>query len=45
MNSAPLPVLAALVIQSVLGVAVFLANPRRLSNQCFFLLSLVLAAW
>ena len=45
MNSAPLPVLAALVIESVLGFAVFLANPRRLSNQCFLLLSVVLAAW
>jgi PAS domain S-box-containing protein len=45
MNSAPLPVLAAFVIQSVLGAAVFLANPRRLSNQCFLLLSVAAAAW
>lgn len=45
MNSAALPTVAALVIQLALGLAVFQANPRRRSNQCFLVLSLVIATW
>src|SRR5438552_13461924 len=44
MNSATIPPLAALVIQSALGLSVFQANPRRTANQCFLLLSVVIAA-
>jgi len=45
MNSATVPTLAAIVIQLGLGLAVFQANRRRKSNQCFFLLSLIIGAW
>ena len=45
MNSAAIPTLAAIAIQSALALAVFQANPRRKSNQCFLLLSAVIAAW
>ena len=38
-------VLVALLIQLALGLAVFQANWRRRSNQCFLLLSLAAAAW
>ncbi|PYJ43213.1 MAG: hypothetical protein DME86_03580 [Verrucomicrobia bacterium] len=44
-NSAAAPTLAAIVIQLVLGLAVFQANPRRKSNQCFLLLSLFIVMW
>src|SRR5438105_10078613 len=45
MNSAAVPTLAAIALQSALGLGVFQANPRRKSNQCFLLLSAVIAAW
>ncbi len=45
MNSATAPILAALVVQLGLGLAVFIANPQRKSNQCFLLLSLLTAGW
>jgi PAS domain S-box-containing protein len=45
MNSATAPILAALVAQLGLGLAVFIANPQRKSNQCFLLLSLVVVGW
>ncbi|HEX8077018.1 MAG TPA: histidine kinase N-terminal 7TM domain-containing protein, partial [Chthoniobacterales bacterium] len=45
MNSAAIPTLAAIAIQGALGLAVFQANPRRKSNQCFLLLSAVIGAW
>src|ERR1700694_5212053 len=45
MNSATAPILAALVAQLGLGLAVFIANPQRKSNQCFLLLSLVAVGW
>jgi uncharacterized membrane protein YhfC len=45
MNSATTAVLAALTIQIGLGLAVFQANPKRQSNQCFLILSLTIAAW
>ena len=45
MNSATAPTLAAIVLQIGLGLGVFQANPRRRSNQCFLLLSLVIATW
>ncbi len=45
MNSAAVPTLAAIAIQSALGLAVFQANPRRKSNQCFLLLSGIIAIW
>lgn len=45
MNSAIGPTLAAIVIQIGLGLAVFQANRRRKSNQCFLLLSLIIGTW
>ena len=45
MNSVTLPTLVALIVQLALGAAVFLANPRRRSNQCFLLLSVVIGIW
>jgi PAS domain S-box-containing protein len=45
MNNATLPTLVVIVIQIGLGLAVFHANPRRTSNQCFLFLSLVISAW
>src|ERR1039457_7667135 len=45
MNSATTAVLAALVIQIGLGLAVFQANPKRHSNQCFLILCLAIASW
>jgi PAS domain S-box-containing protein len=45
MNSATAPILAALVAQLGLGLAVFIANPQRKSNQCFLLLSLIAVGW
>src|SRR6266436_6291108 len=45
MNNATTPTLVVIVIQIGLGLAVFYANPRRTSNQCFLFLSLVISAW
>ena len=45
MNSATTAVLAALIIQVGLGLAVFQANPKRQSNQSFLILSLAIAFW
>ena len=45
MNSVALPTLLALLVQLGLGAAVFQANPRRRSNQCFLLLSLTIGVW
>ncbi|PYK92474.1 MAG: hypothetical protein DME36_13260 [Verrucomicrobia bacterium] len=45
MNSATIPILGAVIIQSALGLTVFLANPRRKSNQCFLLLSFSAVGW
>ncbi len=45
MSSATAPTIAAIIIQLGLGLAVFQANPRRKSNQCFLILSLVIGAW
>lgn len=45
MNAATTPTLVAIAIQLGLGLAVFQANPRRKSNQCFFLLSLIIGTW
>jgi PAS domain S-box-containing protein len=45
MNSATIPILTALSVQFALGIAVFQANPRRESNQCFLLLSVAIVAW
>ena len=45
MKSVTLPILIALVVQLALGGAVFQANPRRRSNQCFFLLSVTIDLW
>jgi nitrogen-specific signal transduction histidine kinase len=39
MNSATTPIIVALVVQIGLAFAVFQANPKRRSNQCFLLLS------
>lgn len=40
-----LPHLAALILQLVLGVAVFQANPRGKPNQCFLLLAAAISVW
>ena len=45
MNSASAPSLVALTIQFGLGFAVFFANPKRRSNQCFLFLSLAICGW
>ncbi len=45
MNRGALPAVLALIIQLGLGLAVFQANPKRLANQFFFILSLTVAAW
>lgn len=45
MKSATAPFLAAIIAQLGLGVAVFLANPRRKSNQCFLLVSFLAVCW
>ncbi len=45
MNVVTLPTLVALIVQLSLGAAVFQANPRRRSNQCFFLLSVTIGIW
>jgi PAS domain S-box-containing protein len=45
MSGATIPTIGAIVLQLVLGLAVFQANPKRLLNQCFLLLSLVVVAW
>ena len=45
MNSETVPILVAVIIQSALGLTVFLANPRRKSNQCFLLLSFSAVGW
>src|SRR5438105_10836006 len=44
-NSAAVQTVAAIIIQLILGLAVFQANPRRKSNQCFLLLSVVIGMW
>ncbi len=44
-NSAAAPTLGAILVQLVLGLAVFQANPRRKSNQCFLLLSVLIGIW
>ena len=45
MNSNAVPTIIAMIVQSALGVVVFYANPKRRSNQCFLLLTLVILAW
>jgi two-component system sensor histidine kinase AtoS len=45
MKSATAPILVAIVTQLGLGLAVFWANPRRKSNQCFLLLSFLAIGW
>src|SRR5438105_13109012 len=45
MNSETVPILGAIAIQSVLALAVFLANPRHKPNQSFLLLSLAAIGW
>jgi PAS domain S-box-containing protein len=45
MNTAAVPTLIAIAIQLALGLSVFQANPRRKSNQCFLLLSLIITIW
>jgi PAS domain S-box-containing protein len=45
MNSSLIPFVLAIATQSALGLAVFQANPRRASNQCFLLLTMVIAGW
>src|SRR5207244_12807203 len=45
MNSATTPIIVALVVQVGLAFAVFQANPKRRSNQCFLLLSLAICVW
>ena len=45
MKGATAPILIAIVTQLGLGLAVFMAKPRRKSNQCFLLVSLVAIGW
>jgi len=45
MNSAATPTFVVIVIQLGLGLAIFYANPRRRTNQCFLLLSIVICGW
>src|SRR5689334_12776674 len=45
MNSATVPIIVALVVQIALAFAVFQANPKRRSNQCFLLLSMAICVW
>jgi PAS domain S-box-containing protein len=45
MNPNAVPTITAMVVQLALGVAVFYANPKRRSNQCFLLLTFVITAW
>src|SRR6476619_6442714 len=45
MSSDTVPIVSALLVQLALGLAVFQANARRLSNQCFLLLSIAAALW
>ena len=45
MNGPTIATLVALIVQSALGLAVFQANPKRVSNQCFLLLSVAAAGW
>jgi PAS domain S-box-containing protein len=45
MSSATTPTVIAIVVQLALGFAVFLANRKRTSNQCFLLLSIVIGSW
>jgi PAS domain S-box-containing protein len=45
MSGATLPILIAIVCQIALGIGVFLANPKRESNQCFLLLSITIGLW
>jgi nitrogen-specific signal transduction histidine kinase len=45
MNSSAVSTLVAIVIQLALALAVFQANPRRKTNQCFLLLSVVIGVW
>src|SRR4051794_33835299 len=45
MSGPTVAILAALLIQLALGLAVFQANWRRRPNQCFLLLSLAATGW
>ncbi len=45
MTGAAIPTLAAMLLQLALGLAVYLANRKRLSNQCFLLFSVSLVGW
>src|SRR3954463_16266783 len=45
MNTAGAPIAVALLLQCGLGLAVFLANPKRKSNQWFLVLCLIIGAW
>lgn len=45
MNGPTTATLVALVVQVALGLAVFQANRKRASNQCFLLLSFAAAGW
>src|SRR5450432_2031554 len=44
MTGPTVPTIGAIVLQLVLGLAVFHANPKRRLNQCFLLLSLLIVA-
>lgn len=45
MNGVTVSTLCAMLLQLALGLAVFQANRHRLANQCFLLLSVIIAAW
>src|ERR1043166_7118239 len=45
MSSAATPTLIVIAVQLGLGLAIFLANPRRRANQAFLVLSVVICGW
>jgi PAS domain S-box-containing protein len=45
MTGSTISTIAAMALQLSLGAAVFLANRRRLANQCFLLLSITIVGW
>ncbi|PYK31836.1 MAG: hypothetical protein DME57_02215 [Verrucomicrobia bacterium] len=45
MSGPAISTLLAIGIQALLGLTVFLAHPKRRSNQCFLLLSLAISGW
>lgn len=45
MNGETVPIIAAIIVQSALGLTVFLANRRNKPNQAFLFVSIAAVAW